>query len=230
MARKPANRRAIAVVMLLVAAGFGCRPLLGPFKFLTANNNRVPSRLEFYEKAKEAKDKKEIKVVVLTYRSSTVSPEFIGAERTLTSMFVNKLKMTFDINKERVTIVPLAEVDKFKKEHTDWRAMDKSDIGEHFGADYIIDMTLAELSLYEPNTRDLFRGHIRIPIVISDTVKDAAELFPQIEYDSDFPGGGQPVQADIDMNPQKFQLQFFTKVATELAGYFTALPTSERFR
>src|SRR5207244_6917522 len=128
-------------------------------------------------------------------------------------------------NKERVTIVTPNEIEKFRQSHDDWRAMDFGEIGKEFGADYVIDMELASMSLYEPGSRYLFRGHIHVPIRIVDVNKDAVELFPPYDFNFEFPGSGQSIPADLDVNVEKFQGQFFAKIAVEMTRLFTSMPT-----
>jgi len=231
MARKPLTRgRIVAAILLLIVASFGCNPLLLPMQLLNLNKTR-PSEYGFYEKARKAKDKKDIKIAVLTYRGRGLSPEYIGAERTLTTLFVAALKAGFAQNKERVTIVPTAEVEKFKQKNDDWRAMEPHEIGAKLGVDFVVDVELASLSLYEPGSRLLFRGHCEIPLRVmdSDPNSETPEFFAH-PYSTDYPGSGVTVPADQDMNADKFQNQFLTKVATELTGLFTGVSTGQRFR
>lgn len=231
MARMPISRRMALALMVAVAASFGCNPLLMPFYlFGGLTKTKVPSRFDFYDKAKAAKKKKDIKIVVLSYNGRSLSPDYLTAERTLSALFVNKLGEAFKSNKERVTVVPASEVEKFKRQHDDWRAMSFAEIGKQFGADYVIDMELANLSLFEPNSRDMFRGHCRIPITIIDIEKDLQEPFDSEIYELDYPGGGQSIPADLDTSPEKFQARFFAKIVVELTRLFTAIETKEQFR
>jgi hypothetical protein len=230
MARKPAARRVLIAVLALIVGGLGCNPLLMPFQFLNLNRSRIPSEFNFYHKAKAAKKKKEITIVVLSYPGRGLAPEFIGSDRTLTSMFVNCLKAGFESNREHVKIVPLTDVEKFKRDHDDWRGMDQSEICKQFAADYLIDMELSAMTLYEPGTKALFRGHLHIPIHIVDSDKTAADLFPPYDFDFEYPASGGSIAADLDMSRDKFQQQLFAKAAVELTRLFTGIPTADQFR
>ncbi len=229
MARKPLARRVTIGVLLFLLAGFGCNPIMLPFQLINHGRSRVPSMFDFYEKAKTAKKKKEIKVVILPSRGTRLSADYITTENVLADRFVAALEAGFAENRERVKIVPLRDVEKFKREHDDWKGMDASEIGKVFGADYVIDIELAELSLYEPGTRNLFRGHCSIPITIRDVDPDGTAKFPEFTYTADYPTGGASVPADLDTNVSKFQYQFFGKIATEMTGLFTATSAGSRF-
>ncbi len=229
MARKLTGRRIVAVVLLMIVAGLGCNPLLVPtYLFQGFKQGKIPSQFDFYDKAKAAKKKKEIKVVVLSERGRSLSPEFVSAERTITTMFVNQLRMNFTQNKEHVVVVPPADVEKFKREHDDWRAMDSTDIAKHFEADYLIDLEIAQITLYESGTRDLYHGHCRIPIRIIDVDKNAPEIFPPHDYESEYPTGGELIPS-TEMSSDRFQQKFFSKVALDLAGLFSAIETRQQF-
>lgn len=232
MVRKPNKRRRVMIAVLIVSfIGMGCNPLLAPFQMIGLfNDPKAPTQFNFYDRAVELKKKREFKIVVLSYPGRSLSPDYYDADRTLASAFVRKLEETFKMNKEKVTIVPILEVEKFKRTHDDWKAMPPSEIGKHFNADFVIDMELAQLSLYEPGTRDIFHGHCRIPIAIIDVDKEG-EPFDRFDYDSEYPGSGQSVPLDMETNAQKFKNKFLAKIAIDLTGMFTPLPTgASRFQ
>jgi hypothetical protein len=229
MARKLTRRRIMIGVLIGIAAGLGCNPLAIPTYFMGGfNNGKIPSEYDFYDKAKAAKKKKEIKVVVLSERGRSLSPEFVSAERTITTMFINQLRMNFTQNKEHVVVVPPGDVEKFKREHDDWRAMDTSEIAKQFGADYVIDVEIAQISIYERGTRELYHGHCRIPLKIVDADKNAAEIFPPHDYETDYPTGGEMIPAS-EMSSERFQQKFYTKIAVDMAALFSAIETRRQF-
>lgn len=227
MARKPITRRRVLIAVLLVAAiGMGCNPFLVPFQMAgLLNNPKAPTQFNFYDRAVKLKKKKDLRVVVLAFHGSALSPDYFDADRTLASAFVRKLDEAFKMNKEKVTIVPLKDVEAYKRTCDNWDAKPPSEIGEHFRADFVIDIELAQLSLYEPGARDIFHGHCRIPITIID-VESAGEPFDRFEYDSEYPGSGQSVPMDMETNAQKFKAKFLAKIAIDLTGMFSPLPTS----
>jgi hypothetical protein len=227
MARKPMTRRRVLIAVLVVAAiGMGCNPFLVPFQMVgLLNNPKAPTQFNFYDRAVQLKKKKELRVVVLAYRGNGLSQDYFDADRTLASAFVRKLDETFKMNKERVTIVPLKDVESYKRSCDDWDQKPPSEIGKHFHADFVIDMELAQLSLYEPGARDIFHGHCLIPITIID-VENPGEPFDHFDYDSEYPGSGQSVPMDMETNAQKFKAKFLAKIAIDLTGMFSPLPTA----
>jgi hypothetical protein len=228
MAMKPMTRRALAGVLATILLGLGCNPLLAPFQLFDMGDNHYPSEFEFYEKAKKAKQKDEITIAVLSYGGAGLAPEFSGSDQDLTKMFIAQAKAAFATNKEKVKIVPLADVDKFKRTH-DWTRMEGSEIARKLKVDYIVDMELASLSLYERKSMNqLYRGRVRINIKIVDADKNADEVFPPKSFEYQYPKGEQSIAAD-DMSVDMFRQKSFQKFCTALTALFTGLPPDHDF-
>lgn len=221
------RRQKLIAVLVVAVLGMGCNPILAPFQLIGLfSNPKGPSQFNFYDRACEAKKKKDISVLVLAYPGGRLPADYAGADRVLAAKFVKKLDEAFKTNKERVVIVTLAEVEKFKRRHDDWKGMTAAEIGKHFKVDYVIDMELSQLSLFEPGTREVLHGHCHIPIAIID-VEKGAEPFEQYEYDAEYPGVGQSIPVDMESNPEKFKQKFFDKMAVELTKLFTPCPTAD---
>jgi hypothetical protein len=222
------RRQKLMVALMVAFVGLGCNPILAPFQLVGLfSNPKGPSQFNFYDRACEAKRKKDISLLVLAYPGQGLSPNYAGADQKLTSMFIKKLDETFKSNKEHVFILPLVEVEKFKRKNETWKGMTAVEIGKHFKVDYVIDMELSQLSLFEPGTREILHGHCHIPLAVYD-VEKGAEPFEQYEYDVEYPGVGQSVPVDMESNPEKFKQKFFMKMASDLTRLFTPLPTADR--
>jgi hypothetical protein len=229
MARTPRERRWLVIVLLaIVAAGFGCNPILAPFYLLGVfNKPTFPPEYAFYEKARTDKDKRNIKVLVLANRGPGVPTDFTGSEVLLGTMFAGKLTAGFAENKEKVTLVPISEVERFKQDNENWKAMDPRDIGKKFKADYVIDMELLSLSLYASKShKQFYQGQIRVSLSVIDVEKPDLDAGWRTEYTRQFPASG-PQAIDSDMSQERFMQQFFVRVATDLSWKLTAHPTAE---
>jgi hypothetical protein len=222
------RRQKLIAVLAVAFIGMGCNPILAPFQLMGLfNNSKGASRFNFYDKACEAKKKKDISVLVLSYSGRQIPPDYAGADRVLAAKFVRKLDETFKMNKERVTIVPMLEVEKFKRKNEDWRGMTAAEIGKKFKVDYVIDMELDQLSLFEPGTREILHGHCRIPIAIIDVERDGGDPFDREEYEVEYPGNGQSIPVDMETNPERFKQKFFDKIAKDLTKLFTPLSNAD---
>ncbi len=221
------NRRILLGVLLVLAAGVGCNPILAPFYFIGGfNKTTQPPEYAFYDIAKKDKGKKEFKLVVVPERGRGLSPDFFGQERTLGNVFVENLTASFAENKEKIKIVPIKEVVAYQSKcsREEWKAMLPQEIGKHFGADYVLVMELSQLSLYEPKSFDQFlHGTCRVSLTLVDVDKD--EPIKQWEPSLSYPKDGKNQVADIDTNRDKFKLEVFTKVAGKMCRLLTASPT-----
>jgi len=229
MAMKPMTRRALAGLLATMLLGLGCNPLLLPFQLFSMGDAHLPSEFEFYQKAKKAKQKDEIAVAIFSSAGPSLAPEFLGTEQELTKMFSVQLKAAFDNNKEKVKLVPFAEVERFKRNH-DWKSMEDSEICRRLKADYLIDMELASLSLYEPRSRqELYHGQVRVNVKVIDSDKNVDDLFPAKAFEHQFPGGESSWAADT-CSPDVFRQKFFTRISTGLTRLFTGIPTDHEFQ
>jgi hypothetical protein len=220
------RRRWLTITLLIIAGGMGCSPLQLPFYIFgpSVDSEKTPATgYNFYTKAREDKHKKEIKVVVLPYHSRSVALDYAGADIKLANAYVKKLTEKFVDNKERVKIVPIHDVEKFKQEHPEWKTMGAKAIGDHFKADYIFDMELSGLGLYDRKSRQPFLlGNIRVSFMILDVEKEGEDPVYNTEFVRQFPKlGARPVDLD-NSSSEKFQQEFFQHVAMEMTWLVTA--------
>ena len=100
-------------------------------------------------------DKKEVRVVILTYTPELETrPEFIQADRQLAEMLAQTLRDSCETNNENVTIVNPHKVEEFKSDHPNWQQEPNlAEIGRQFKADYVIYIEISHLSMYEKGSR-----------------------------------------------------------------------------
>jgi hypothetical protein len=209
---------------LFISAGMGCNNLLtlplmlfGP----DADSEGIQPDYALFEKARQEKHKSDIKLVVLPYHARSLPIEFNGTDIKLANAFVKQLKQKFAENGEHVTIVPIHEVEKFKQENPGWKSMGPKGIGEHFKADYVLDMELSSLSLMDRQSRQQFLlGNIRVSLSLLDVDKEGEEPPFTKEFTRKFPQqGARPV--DLDTSKDSFQQEFFQLVAVEMSWLLT---------
>src|SRR5262245_54930 len=228
MRQKIGRRALIAVLLATVGGGFGCSPLLAPAYFLGIfNNTTLPPDFEFYQTARAAKNKREIKIVILPEKGGRLSPDFFGSEHELARAFELKLTAYFAANKEKVKIVPVKEVEAYKRSHPDWKTR-VAELGKSFGADYVFDLELESLSLKEPHSFGVLHGRCRVNLTTVDVAK--AEDDPVVRQDlmQEFPKDGRAMSIDGDSNVSAFKYKFFDRICMKLCHMVTAYPTEEK--
>ncbi|HEY8505077.1 MAG TPA: hypothetical protein VIL46_10885, partial [Gemmataceae bacterium] len=205
----------LLVGVLVVAAGMGgtgCNPLTLPFYLIyPATGSKKYAEFELVPRH----EGEPVKVMVLVSYPGYVPPEFIGAERTLGTMFLQELKRSGEANKQKIKILPLAEIEKYKREHPNWKTEHPLDIGLHFGADYVIDLEITHLSMYEPGSPHLYKGRADVSVKAYDAIRQLREPVFQTEYTRNYP---RTRPEDVsDTPPSKFRLNFLKALALELS-------------
>jgi hypothetical protein len=216
----------LAALVVIALAGFGCNLLSFPF-FLMAGMD--PKHEPKCKLASDDKKKPAVRVVILTSAGLETRPEFLRVDRELSTLLARQLEQAFKENKEKVVIVAPVRVEKYKDEHPQWRAMDAAEIGKHFDADYVINLELESLSLYEPGSgNQLYRGKAEIEVKVMDVNKPEEEPKYKETFTCEYPKTRGPQPAS-ESNPQQFRQAFISQVAKELSWRFTAHPTSDDF-
>ncbi len=215
--------RLAGALFLVVLVTAGCNPLTAPFFLATWGDPKYEPDFKI------AEGKREVRVLVLTYCSSLETrPELLGADRELTTLVAKKLVDGAKANKEKLTVVAGSTVQRYKDEHPNWQTMAPEEIGEHFRADYVIELEVDKLTLYEPlSNNQLYRGQAELSVKLHDVHKPGTEPVFHNEYAIEFPRS-RPIPV-TDTNPRKFRLQFLTRVATDISWYFTAHTVADNF-
>jgi hypothetical protein len=221
------NRERRWLVALLLLGGvvtLGCNPLTMPFFMMYGIDSKLPAK--FPLAAQKVKGD-EVKVVILTTFESEVPIEFIGTERQLASDFCRALQAGCKENRERVSVVEYNVVEKYKVDHPNWQNQGPAKIGEHLGADFVIQVAVSNLRLYEPgSTRTLFRGRADMDVQVIDVHRpDELPVFDR-GITAEYPTDPKPAG---DSNPASFRRQFLEHLATELTWLFTPHLTSKSF-
>src|SRR5262245_561275 len=153
-------------VVLALAAGLGCNPLTVPFFMMFGVDSKMPPEFKL------AQPDREVTVLVLAYTAPGAQTDQVGVDRQLGTQIVRQLQERCQYNKERVKIIPNHKVEKFKSEHPGWKTMGAAEIGKQFEADYVIDLEVVAMSLYERGShRSLYQGNCQIDVAVLDLHK-----------------------------------------------------------
>jgi hypothetical protein len=175
-------------------------------------------------------DKKEVKVVILTYNTDLDSgPELISADRQLEEMLAKKLRDMCETNGENVTIINPHKVEEFKAAHPSWQTEPNlAEVGRQFKADYVIYVEIGKLGMYETGSKQtLYHGSASLSVHLVDVHKpEEAPLPKQISFD--YPGTRGPIPVE-DMQPMEFRQKFLGYLAWRLGRNWTAIPIRESY-
>jgi hypothetical protein len=172
---------------------------------------------------------KVVRVVILSQAALETRPEFLRVDRDLAQMLLQSMTENFKRNKEKVVLVPNSQIEKFKDDHPNWKAMGPSEVGRQFKADYVIGVEVNSISLYESGSSNtLFRGRCDISLVVTDVNSRENPKFTD-EVSMEYPKARGPIDA-TNGNVAQFRQKFLSVVARELSSRFTAHPLEDDYR
>lgn len=184
--------------------GVGCNPISTMY-FLFRGDQKAPA--EFPLPPKEGKQ--EVAVALLVSAPNT-SWEFAGVDRELSAAVGRRLFDQTKAGKNPIRVVEQAKVDKFKGTNPDWKAMSGAEIGKQLGADYVIDLSLSAVSLYEPGTGKLmYQGQA----TVEGTVYDVAAGTQQAQY---FVNPRMDSRPASDMLMAQYKAKLLERIADEV--------------
>ena len=167
-------RRAVWGTLALVST-IGCNPLT-TLAFLTHKDVNVPAEFPLTYKEGPKKDKEEIVVALFVSQGTGQSYEFAGADTALANEIVKKLpEMVKETKqKQKLTVLTTAQVNKFKMKNPNWRLMHATERGKQLGADFVLDIHLDKMNLYQPGSQNSFyEGRADVTVEMYD-VDDGA--------------------------------------------------------
>lgn len=222
----PSRRWQLASLLLATLACMACNPITATY-FLFVG---MDPKFEPDFKLASGDKKKPNKVVILTSTPQLeLRPELIGADRELAGLFAQILQQGCEKNKEQILIGSTTKVQKFKDDHPSWQSLSLEEIGKKLDTDYIIELEIRELSLYENGSQNtFFKGRAAVSVTLADVRKPGENPVFSKEYTGEYPRSQGPRLAS-DTNPQKFRREFMTRVATDLSWFFTAHPTQDQY-
>lgn len=173
-------------------------------------------------------DKKEVTVVI---HASFAQPleaqgnfigELHGVDRDLSERLAAALKKRYDDNRERIKIIPHYQVRSFVNRNGDSRLVSAHEIGKHFNADYVLNLEINNISLYEGgSSRQLLRGRTELSVTAFDMSKPREEgLVMDETYRAEYPTTG-PEDAGSGSVVQ-FRNRFLTRIARDMSRWFAS--------
>ncbi|MCI0639393.1 MAG: hypothetical protein L0Y72_17915 [Gemmataceae bacterium] len=198
----------------------GCSPTSLGFLLMPWVDDKVPA------KCKLASADKEVTVAIhSTFTNLETRPELMPADGELAERLAMELRKRCGQNKEKVKIVPPAQV-RGVMNQVGGNTLSLQEIGEKLKADYVVSLEITDMSLYPRGSANtLYRGACEISVTAVDVAKPAGEtIIFQENYRS--------TSRDEDpsgLSSMQYRARYLSKVARDLARWFTAFPPNERF-
>jgi hypothetical protein len=220
------QRGYLAGLFLAAAACIGCNVMALPFFLLPGTDPKHEPRCKLvpYDEHKDAR------AVILSSCGLETRPEFLRLDRELSRLLYRQMEDGFKQNKDRATVAAISQVEKYKDDHPNWHSLSPEEVGKHFSADYVIELEINSVSLYEQGSANtLFRGHAEISIDVVDVHKPAEGPIYREEYSIDYPRARGPIPAS-EASVSQFRQRFLAQIARELSWRFTAHLVEDDFK
>ena len=201
---------------LAVVVATGCNPLTMA-AFIFNRDTKLPAEYPFQTKDEKKESKKEeITIAVFTNLSPGAVYEFAGSDRELATMFTKRLTNEAKVNKEKITVISPSDVDKFKFENANWKAMHPTAWGKKLKADFVLDIHVGNISVYQPGSGNhVYEGRANVHVDVYDVSKPNGEPKHKYPHTFTYPKTGMIAAGDMPL-PQ-FKMMFLEKLASELA-------------
>ncbi len=163
-------KRILVIAMLaLASSACGCRPL-GYFLYLIAPGESGQKQKAEFDALKGHS------VAVVIFADVNTQYEYPAAQMELSALIAHELGR----HVKDVRVIDTRKVIRYQHENIYWDSMPKTQLGEIFGADYILFVSLLQYTTREPGSMNLSRGIISAEVSVYDT--SLAEHQSRVKY------------------------------------------------
>ncbi len=223
---RTAGRRRLAVLLGTLILLMGCSPLqpIQMIAFLFGPDATEPPECNLVIAGKDAK------VVILSVFANQppAEPLLMRVDWDLGWRLTQLLEERFKENKDRVKIVTPNQVKKYMNKNPRWHDLPPQEIAKDFDADWVINLEINSISLYDRTNRNFFyHGAADIMVTVTDAHKPVGEgeAFSQ-PYQVEYPKS--PLEV-TEVSPSTFRQRFIDRIARDLSQWFAAHPPREKF-
>jgi hypothetical protein len=129
----------------------------------------------------DAKKSKEVVVALFIDTTPEIGPEFAQCEETLATDLAKKFRDFSKDQGDKLTVIDPQRIKKYLSKTPNWLAMHPSHWGRDLGADYVIQIKLEKMSLYQPDSLNaIYEGQGDIEVDVYDVNSGPAE--PKYNY------------------------------------------------
>ena len=212
----------------LAATGLGCGGM-NPFLMLdyALSGGKATTPAEFPLTPPDKK--KDARVVILVSSKTGLPPDLTGVDKMLNAELIRLLADYTKLNEERVQVLKMPALDKFRDETPNWRSANPYDIGKKFEADYMIDVEIQEMDLFNPGSRGQWlQGRATISVNAYDLNKPLKEAAAKWEFPINFPQHGYEREVESRAQVSTFRMEFVQRIASNVAVKFSATDTQRK--
>lgn len=211
-------KRAVWATLVTVFA-VGCNPLT-TIAFIFHRDAKVPAMYPMPPKDDESTGKKreDVKVAVFCHFAQTMPPDFATADRDLAGLIAKKCPelLKESGSKTKLEFVNPSEVEAFKRANPAWKSMHPTAWGKKLGADYVMEVSLGGMQIYQPRSNNqIYEGRADVTVDVYDVEKPREAPLHNYVHAYTFPKG-MVRSVDAIPNVSQFKQLYLDTLAVEL--------------
>ena len=162
----------------------GCNILAYPFYLFAPASTTKTIPAEF-----DGLDGRSVAIIIVAKESLRYEHPHLRVQ--LSKIIASELKKHLD----DIKIVSADRIVRYQDANLDWESMDRTKLGKHFGADFVLQVTLANYAMRYPGSANLYRGNIVAEAELFDASRppQQARVWRKPEIEVSYPEEGRPV-------------------------------------
>ena len=210
---------------MLAWVSIGCNPQFLSMALMPFNDGRIPPEYKLF-----AADKELTLAIMTNFARPETDPDLQAADADFAEQVAAAFQQRCKENKHKVKIVPYAQVRSQQlKQQLGGGVLSPVDLGKTLKADFVLDLTINSLSLYEKNYHpQMYRGKADVAINLYKVeVKDESHKVFGKEFRRIHPRDSGPIDAG-SFSASAYRTLFLGKVASDVSKMFIAYDDKEK--
>ena len=214
----------LVLIGMLAWVSIGCNPQFISMALRPFDDGKVPPDYPLF-----AGDKEITLAIVTNFARPETNPDLQAADADLAEQVASAIRQRCKENKHKLKIVPHAQVrgQQLKQQQRD--ATSPVELGKSLKADFVLDLTINSLTLYEKNYHpQMYRGRADIAVNLYKVeVKDESHKVFSKEFRRIHPRDSPPIDAGSS-SASSYRSLFLVKVASDISRMFIAFDEKEK--
>jgi hypothetical protein len=196
-----------ALAAILLMSIVGCSPITTMWWLFQGDGKKAPT----YPLEPINKDRKDVRIVVMAANGPGMTWEFAGVDRDVAVQSAKQIAEGTAKEKIPIKIIRPEDVDRYKTSHPNWRTMELNQIAKELNADYLIDVSITGIGLYQSGAGNIvYQGWVTADVV----VHQSGQSTPKHEYHHNTK---MPPSAGDSMPAAQYKSEVVKRFASELA-------------
>ena len=210
---------------MMAWGSIGCNPQFISMALMPFSDNKEPPEYKLF-----ATDKEITLVIMTNFARPETNPDLQAADTDLAEEVAAAFRKRCTENKHKLKVVPYQQVRAQQlKQQLGGGAVSPVDLGKTLKADFVLDLSINSLSLYEKNYHpQMYRGKADVAVNLYKVeVKDESHKVYGKELRRVHPRDSGPIDAGSS-SASSYRTLFIGKLASDISRMFIAFDEKEK--